>query len=220
MKDLKTLEKILKSLKTSISSPLSLKVRTGWNENHRNALEVSNMAFNEGFSWITIHGRSRAQGYSGQADWSYIKQVASQSRLPVIGNGDLNSAKQAVTALKSSHCTGVMIGRGCLGNPWIFKESLHYLKGTEFVREPLKELIKRLSLELESFYENRVFLIQLKKFTAWFSTGLSNSALFRQKLFQIKEKQEIFDFIAIFFDKTGFPIDKKEYEPFLKHGHG
>lgn len=220
LKDLKTLGKILKKLRDSVSLPLSLKVRTGWNNNHRNALEVSYMAFNEGFSWVTIHGRSRAQGYSGAADWSYIKQVASQSKLPVIGNGDLNSAEQAVKALKSSHCRGVMIGRGCLSNPWIFKECLYQFKGIQFIPESLKELIEKLSLELESFYEDRIFLIQLKKFTAWFSTGLPNSALFRQKLFQLKEKSAIFDLISAFFETMEMSFFEKKHEPFLKHGHG
>lgn len=221
LKDLKNLEKVLSSLRASVSVPLSLKVRTGWDESHRNALEVSHLAFNEGFSWMTIHGRSRAQGYSGKADWTYIGEVASRAKLPVIGNGDIHSALQAVEALKSSECKGIMIGRGCLNNPWIFQECLHQLHGTHFVRKSLKELIAEFSLELESFYDERIFLIQLKKFAAWFSSGLPHSGVFRQKLFQKKEKQDVLELISSLFDGTeSRPFPSKEYEPFLKRGHG
>ena len=219
LKDLKTLKKVLQSLRASVSVPLSLKVRTGWDANHRNALEVSHLAFNEGFSWMTIHGRSRAQGYSGKADWAYIGEVASQAKLPVIGNGDLHSAPQAVRVLKSSQCKGLMIGRGCLSNPWIFQECLHELHGTHFVRQPLKVLLDKLALELESFYEERIFLIQLKKFASWFSSGLPHSSFFRKKLFQTKEKQELFDVISSLFDKVS-PTSLKTYKPLLKQGHG
>ena len=219
LKDLKKLGKVLNSLRASISLPLSLKVRTGWDDSSRNALEVARLAFNEGFSWITIHGRSRAQGYSGQADWEYISEVAALSPLPVVGNGDIHSATQAVNALKTSQCKGVMIGRGSLSNPWIFQECLQQLHGTQFARQPLKILIEKLSLELESFYNERLFLIQLKKFISWFSSGLPSSSSFRQKLFQTKEKQAIFALISSLFDKE-IPSHTKKYEPFLRQGHG
>ena len=219
LKDLKSLERVLKSLRASVSIPLSLKVRTGWDASHRNALEVSNMAFDEGFSWMTIHGRSRAQGYSGQADWAYIGEVALKAKLPIIGNGDLHSAPQTVKALKSSQCKGVMIGRGCLSNPWIFRECLQELHGTQFVRQSLKVLLDKFALDLEAFYEERIFLIQLKKFASWFSSGLPHSSFFRKKLFQTKGKQELFDVISSLFD-TLSPSPSKEYEPLLKQGHG
>lgn len=221
LKDLKALETILKRLRNSVSVPLSLKVRTGWDDSHRNALEVSHLAFNEGFSWMTIHGRSRVQGYSGKADWVYIAEVASKAPLPIIGNGDIHSAEQAVETLRSSECRGIMIGRGCLSNPWIFQECLHQLHDTPFVRQSLKELLDKLAIELESFYDERIFLIQLKKFAAWFSSGLPHSGFFRQKLFQTKEKQAVFDLISSLFEETdNIPNSPKEYEPFLRRGHG
>ena len=220
LKDIKTLEKVLKGLRASVSIPLSLKVRTGWDSNHRNALEVSHLAFNEGFSWMTIHGRTRVQGYSGEADWEYITEVASQAKLPIIGNGDIHSAKQAVEALQSSNCKGIMIGRGCLNNPWIFQECLYQFHGTPFVRKSLKELLDKLAFELESFYDERIFLIQLKKFAAWFSSGLPHSSLFRQKIFQTKEKQAVFDLISSLFEAIDNVPHLREYEPFLKQGHG
>ena len=221
LKDLKHLRSILKSLRDSVSLPLSLKVRTGWDEKSRNALEVSQMAFDEGFSWITIHGRSRAQGYSGLADWSYIAEVASKSPLPVVGNGDVHSASQAIKVLKTSFCKALMIGRACLSNPLIFKECKAELSGSLFQKPPLKELIWKLSRELEAFYEERIFLIQLKKFAAWFSAGRTYSGQFRQKLFQTKEKQAAWDLLLSFFEESeSVDAISGEYDPLLRQGHG
>ena len=134
-------------------------------------------------------------------------------------NGDIHSAAQAVQALKISQCKGIMIGRGCLSDPWIFKECLKELHGTPFTKQSLKALLDKLACELESFYEERIFLIQLKKFASWFSSGLPNSSLFRKKLFQTKEKQELFDVIASLFE-TISPASSKAYDPLLRQGHG
>ena len=120
LKDLPALKKVLSAMRRAVSIPLSLKVRTGWDSQSLNADQAADLAHSEGFSWLTIHGRTREQGYSGKADWSYIKKVKAGARLPVIGNGDLDSSQKAVEALEFSGCDGVMIGRGCLGNPWIF----------------------------------------------------------------------------------------------------
>ena len=120
LKDLKALSQVLRALKSSVKIPVTLKIRTGWDKNSLNADKVAHIAFNEGFLWLSIHGRTRAQAYSGRADWPYIKQVKSQSQIPIVGNGDLISGEMAYSALKLSACDGVMIGRGCLNDPWIF----------------------------------------------------------------------------------------------------
>ena len=222
LKDLNQLQKILNQIKSNISIPLSIKIRTGWDENHLNAQEVVKIAYNEGCSWVTIHGRTRAQAYSGKANWHYIKEIKQDAPLPIIGNGDLGSAERTVEALKFSSCDGVMIGRGCLHNPWIFQESLALLEGKSlnFKKDP-RILVQQLKTHLENFYDERLFLIQIKKFSSWFSNGFSNSTHFRKILFQEKEKEKVMDLIMQFFEANPTSFKKPpQYEPFLMQGHG
>ena len=222
LKDLKTLAQVLREMRLRTTLPLSLKVRTGWDQNNLNAGEVARIAYNEGFSWMTIHGRTRSQGYSGQADWNYIKAIKMKAPLPIIGNGDLKTACQALEKLSFSNCDGVMIGRGCLKNPWIFMEARALLNKTH---EPLNKdcnlLIQRLTNHLEKFYDENLFLLQVKKFCAWFSAGIPNSAVFRKNLFMEKDKNRVMEMIAEFFDASSFTLKEiKEYGPELMRGHG
>lgn len=124
LKDLVQLRKVIQATKKQIQIPLTIKVRTGWDENHRNAVEVCQIAFDEGVTWVAIHGRTRSKGYTGLADWDYIRDVKSRSKVPVIGNGDIVTPEMANQRLSESGCDAVMIGRGCLKNPWIFKEAM------------------------------------------------------------------------------------------------
>lgn len=128
LRDLKALEIMIRTVKSAIQIPLTIKIRTGWDQNTRNASEVTKIAYNEGVTWVAIHGRTRAQGYSGNADWDFIREVKTQSPLPILGNGDLNTPQIVEARLKESGCDGVMIGRGCLKNPFIFQETLARLK--------------------------------------------------------------------------------------------
>ena len=222
LKDLKQLEKVLSQMRKKTQLPLSLKIRSGWDKDNLNASEVAHIAFHEGFSWLTLHGRTRAQQYSGKSDWNYIKEVKSKALLPVIGNGDLKTPTQAVEHLNFSTCDGVMIGRGALNNPWIFLEARALLK-----KEPQKivknssALIQKLQIHLRDFYEDRLFLLQMKKFCSWFSAGYPNSSEFRKNLFLKKEEAEVLDFVQKFFTES----EKKkqeltEYEAYLMRGHG
>ena len=260
LKDLKKLAEVLKTLKSSVKIPVSLKVRTGWDEKNLNADQVAYIAHEEGFEWMSVHGRTRAQAYSGKADWNYIKEVQSQTALKIIGNGDLISGQQAYSALKFSGCFAVMIGRGCLNDPWIFlsarehlkKETLldgSSLKNQSFIKEKTKEssnpintsfnnspfaefkqeelnkdysrAIHCLKTHLENFYDERLFLLQLKKFSAWFSSGFPNSTEFRKNLFQEKDKLALLEKVEEYFNQVK-DCKKPEpvYEPFLMQGHG
>ena len=221
LKDLKTLSKVLRAMRSHTSLPLSLKVRTGWDQNSLNAHKVACIAREEGFSWMTVHGRTRSQGYSGEADWNYIKTLKAEATLPLIGNGDLKTAEQALQRLKFSACDGVMMGRGCLKNPWIFLEVQALWKGeSKKIEKNTPELINRLKSHLEKFYEERLFLLQLKKFCAWFSAGAPLSAPFRQKLFLEKDRGRIMDLIEEFFAVTPTSPKSAEYGPELMRGHG
>lgn len=122
------LGKMLSIVKARIKIPLTIKIRTGWDNDSKNALEIVKIAHNEGVAAVAIHGRTRAQGYSGQPDWDFIAEIASESKVPIIGNGDIITGPLAAARLRSSGCAAVMIGRGALKNPWIFQEAVEALQ--------------------------------------------------------------------------------------------
>ena len=222
LKNLKFMTEILKTVKNATQIPVTIKIRTGWNEDSKNAEEVTNIAFNEGITWVAIHGRTRAQAYNGKADWEYIKSVYQKSKLPIIGNGDLTSADKALSKIKGHFSDAVMIGRGALKNPWIFKESMAKMKGEEFIPESsVLPLIQDLYEEYLNHFAERVALLQVKKFGSWFSSGYPHSAQFRQKLFSSKEPQVLWSVILEYFAELKLLQQKDtSHEAFLMGGHG
>lgn len=222
LKDLDFLTKILKTVKSAVKIPVTIKIRTGWNEENRNALEVAHIAYNEGISWVAIHGRTRAQAYNGKADWDFIKHVHENSKLPIIGNGDLTSAKKSVERVQQGYSSAVMIGRGALKNPWIFKESFQLLSGeTPSEQRSIQPLMKALYEEYQKHFEERVTLLQIKKFAMWFSSGYPHSANFRKNLFAQKDPQALWDTINGYFEQLNIEqqADTSD-EAFLMGGHG
>lgn len=223
LKDLGRLQDILKTVKAAVEIPVTIKIRTGWDAHSMNSNEVSHIAYNEGMTWVAIHGRTRAQGYSGEADWNYIKKVKTQSPLPILGNGDLTSSEKANHLLAESGCDGVMIGRGCLKNPFIFRQSL-----AQFKREELGEgsfllltLFERLHDHLASFYEERMIGLQLKKFAAWYSSGFPKSSEFRKAVFQSKDLSEVKSRIFEYYADLKIDLQQDtSHEKFLMGGHG
>lgn len=169
LKDLVQLRKVLRTMKSASHIPVTIKIRTGWDETSKNAVEVSQVAYDEGITWMAIHGRTRAQGYAGCADWDYIKWVKSESKIPVLGNGDITDAKLAVSRLKTSGCDGVMIGRGCLKNPWIFREALNQYKSYNFdTQKNFKQIFSNLYESMISFHNERVSTLQVKNMLVGF----------------------------------------------------
>ena len=223
LKDLLQLSKILKTVKSKIKIPLTIKVRTGWDQ-HRNALEVSQIAYNEGCLWMTIHGRTRSQAYSGKADWDYIAEVKSKAPLPIIGNGDLVNPQHICHIYKSTQCNALMIGRGALKNPWIFNDTYKLLDRqlpNHQCPQNAKEVLEILFSYLSDFHNEKMALLQFKKFAVWFSSGYPESSLFRKSIFQIKEKPLVLEHTFNYFEKLSEA--KKEaipYESFLMQGHG
>ena len=222
LKNLSLLARILKSMKSKIQIPLTIKIRTGWDSSSRNALDVTRIAYNEGCSWVTIHGRTRSQGYSGQADWPYIAEVKSKAPLPIIGNGDLIHPQQIKDLLDQTKCDGMMIGRGALKNPWIFHETYDLIHNqTNKYEKNIKKVLEDLFYQLDKFHNERMALVQFKKFSTWFSSGYSNSASFRKTIFQLKEKQEVLDYALNYFNEIkGETKENQPYESFLMQGHG
>ncbi len=220
LKDLSFLRKVLRAVCGSTCLPVSIKIRTGWDINSKNSTEVAKIAADEGIIWLAIHGRTRKQGYSGRADWNYITEVKKQSLLPVIGNGDLIKSDQILELKKQSGCDGMMIGRGCLKNPWIFQEVMRG-KGHDLSNQNILFVLSRLKYHLEKFYEEQMFLLQYKKFCAWFSSGWPNSSNFRKKIFQETQKKQVLDMVEQYF--SPFEMSSKEHKPYdasLLQGHG
>lgn len=222
LRDLPALTKMIRTVKSAIQIPLTIKIRTGWDQSSRNAEEVTYIAYNEGVTWVAIHGRTRAQGYSGHADWDYIRQVKRQSPLPVIGNGDLVTPKIIENKISESGCDAVMIGRGCLKNPFLFQETNLLLKGDHTpIAKNLWTAFCRLQNHLATHCDDVILQIQLKKFAAWYSSGYPGASQFRKSIFQTKSTNEVLDLTEEYFMGITFenPEDTTQ-EPFLMGGHG
>ncbi|KYG69089.1 transcriptional regulator [Bdellovibrio bacteriovorus] len=223
LKDPVQLQKVLSAVKSAIKIPLTIKIRTGWDANTRNAIEVCNIAYNEGIEWVAIHGRTRAQGYSGLADWDFITEVKNQAKLPILGNGDILTPRQANLRLEQSGCDGVMIGRGCLKNPFIFMDALSMWRGepVKNVKRDFVSLFQGLEREIVAHCDAHITGIQLRKFAAWFSTGYPGAAQFRKNLFQSKSNEEIMTLANEFFAGIGeTEQEDQSQDEFLMGGHG
>ncbi len=216
----KTLEAMVKSVKI----PITIKIRTGWDANTRNALEIVRMASDVGVNWVAIHGRTRAQGYSGDADWDFIGDIKAKSPLPIIGNGDVCTPEQAVARYRTYGVDAVMIGRGALRNPFIFEQSFALLNGMEIppvTAERFLELFKKQRKYLSETFNEKGALLHARKFLAWYSSGYPGSADFRKKVFHIPTEQELWDTSDAFFSVALRSRDMSYLaEPFLMGGHG
>ncbi len=224
MKDLPMMQKVLSSTVAAVKIPVTIKIRTGWDSTQRNALDVCNIAYNEGITWVAIHGRTRAQGYNGEADWEFISEIKAKSKIPILGNGDILTPQKAIQRLKESGCDGVMIGRGALKNPLIFADALSLWKG-QSVRTDLKRNYKSifldLSLAIRAHTSEHITNIQLKKFASWFSTGYQGSSAFRKQIFQLKNNDEVLSCALEFFGSIS-DIEQEDTsgDDFLMGGHG
>lgn len=222
LKDLPLMETLLKAMVKAVNIPVTIKIRTGWDSHSRNASEVLKVAHDSGITWVAIHGRTRAQGYEGLADWDFIADVASRSPLPVLGNGDILTPEQACDRLKNSGCAGVLIGRGALKNPFIFQQSLALLHGTHSdTDKDYQKLFSALKNELALRCSDHILQIQLKKFAAWFATGYPGASVFRKEIFQAKATAEI-EVKALQFFETFKKMQAPDtsQDGFLMGGHG
>ena len=224
LKDLNAVEAVFRAVKAATKLPLTVKIRTGWDENSRNAEKVAEIAYNEGLTWVAIHGRTRAASYTGWADWDYIAEVKAKSKIPILGNGDIATAEQAVDRIKQTGVDGVMIGRGCLKDPWIFSDALALWKQQNSVSAPDRDfqtVFLRLHEGFSAYRDDRVKLIQLKKFASWYSSGYPGASQFRKNIFQQTTIEETLAASLDFFAGLAAinPEDTSK-EGFLMGGHG
>lgn len=223
LKDLDALKIMLSTVKKAIDIPLTIKIRTGWDSTSRNAADVCHIAYNEGIEWVAIHGRTRAQGYDGQADWSYIAEVKAQVKVPILGNGDVLNPRRACMLMQETKVDGVMIGRGALKNPYIFRDALRLWNGEAAPageRRDFADLFRRLAFHL-SRCDEHILQIQLRKFAAWFATGYAGAAAFRKAIFQSQSASETMDLALGFFEAISLAEQEDtSQEGFLMGGHG
>jgi tRNA-dihydrouridine synthase B len=208
LKDPSRVREILKAVRRATSLPLTIKIRTGWEEKSKNFLEVGKIAEEGGADAITLHGRARSQGYNVKADWEDIRLLKDSLRIPVIGNGDILSAASIPKILNYTGCDGAMIGRGAYGNPWIFAQGLNLLRGGT-PEEPAPEekeqvLLRHLSLMVEGKGEDHG-LREFRKHLIWYTRGFRGSVDFRSRIPQWETLEETAAQIRDFFRKIRSP---------------
>lgn len=207
MKNPEQAAKIIKSVKNAVKLPVSVKFRKGWDNNSVNAADFAKICEASGADFITMHGRTRAQGYSGTADWNIIKEVKSAVKIPVVGNGDVTSPQSAAEMIKQTGCDGVMIGRAALGAPWLTGEIAKYLKtGSLPQKQPAQEvkntLLKHISL-LTEYYGEKLALALSRKYVCWYSKNFRDAKRFRENYMKINDYQTAVAEINAYFDQNG-----------------
>ena len=195
MKNPKLVYEIVSAMVKAIDKPVTVKIRKGFDDSCINAVEIAKIIEEAGAAAVAVHGRTREQYYSGQADWDIIRQVKEAVKIPVIGNGDVTSGQKALDMFEQTGCDGVMIGRGCQGNPWIFRELLAYEEtesiperpGTDQIRETM---LRHARLQIE-FKGDYIGIREMRKHVAWYTKGMQGSAKLRDEINQVESYEEL-----------------------------
>lgn len=190
---------IVKAVVNAVSVPVTVKIRSGWDANSINAVEIAKICEESGASAITVHARTRAQGYSGRADWNIIKDVVNNVSIPVIGNGDVLSCYDAKRMLDETGCTAVMIGRGLLGNPWLIKECKDYLEnGVEPVKVSYDEKLDMMEYHLNKLCEDkseRQAVLEMRMHLLNYLKGMPDASNIKNLVCKGKSREEIINIL-------------------------
>lgn len=194
---------IVKGVVDNVKKPVTVKIRSGWDSNHINAVEIAKLIEKAGASAIAIHGRTRAQMYSGHADWQIIKAVKEAVKIPVIGNGDIKNALDAKRMLDETGCDAVMIARASLGNPWIFEEVNTYVEKGILLERPTDEEIHKVILKhikyLRDLKGDHLAMLEMRGQIAYYLKGLPNSTNVKKFLFMTKTIEETLKLVNNYF---------------------
>lgn len=223
LRDTSTLGAFFSEMKKAISIPLSIKIRTGWDQESINAMEVIHIAREEGVEFVAVHGRTRSQQYTGSANWELLEQIGAKAPLPIIGNGDLHSMSIIREKMKTTKCDALMLGRGPLRDPFLFLEA--YLEENDdffFTPEDHLEVIQKLVEYSRPYaYSEHTLLISIRKHLIWMAAGFNNVSSFRDQIFKTPELSETMKLSAEFFCNLK---DKRkrlqDHDSFMTSGHG
>ena len=189
---------IVSSVVSRVKVPVTVKIRSGWDHNSVNAPLIAKVVESAGASGITIHGRTRSDGYSGKADLDVIKRVKESVSIPVIGNGDIRCVEDAERMLEYTNCDAIMVGRGALGNPWLLGNIVKYLNGEEILEPNLndrKEMMKRHFSYLLRYKNERLAILEMRTICAYYLKGVVGSARIKEKIFKTSTKEELLEII-------------------------
>jgi len=211
LRDEVLVNKILSSVVNAVDVPVTLKIRTGWDPQNRNAVQIAKIAEDAGIQALAVHGRTRACAFKGEVEYKTITAVKSEVNIPVIANGDIDSPEKAAHILKLTGADAVMIGRAAQGRPWIFREILHYLEHGETLAAPTNKEIKKLLLKhlknLYDFYGDIMGVRIARKHIAWYckqhANQLSDINAFRQRINKVESPLIQLEQVAEFFTSTG-----------------
>lgn len=197
LKDTNKIFEIVKAVVDNTNTPITVKIRSGWDENNINAIDVAKLCEKAGASAICIHARTRSQGYSGKANWKIIKQVKENLNIPVIGNGDITNIYEAKQMLEETKCDAIMIGRATLGNPWIIKECVEYIENNNIIEEPsniekINMIIRHYKL-LNEQYGEKNSLLQIRTHLLYYIKKIDNNKEMKNKIMQVKNEKEFLE---------------------------
>ena len=205
MKDEKRVAAILQATVEAVDAPVTLKMRTGWDRQNRNALTIARIAEDCGIAALTVHGRTREDKYAGEAEYDTIAEVAASVQIPVIANGDIDSPQKARKVLAHTDADALMIGRAAQGRPWLFREILHYLQTGELLPPPSPDEIKSVLLRhiksLHRFYGEYKGVRIARKHIGWYCNQHAGARIFRQAVNQVEQAQQQLDLIEEFFHR-------------------
>lgn len=199
LKNPEKIREIVTAVVNSVSVPVTVKIRSGWDDNHINAVEVAKVCESAGASAIAVHARTRAQGYSGKANWDIIKQVKASVSIPVIGNGDVTSREKAKEMLEYTGCDAVMIGRAAIGNPWIFKECKEYLENKVVIPRPTSseiiEMIQEHYKLLKEDKSEKLALLEIRTHALAYLKGLPEAKHYKDLICKTKTEEEFLNIL-------------------------
>jgi tRNA-dihydrouridine synthase B len=197
--------KILEAVVAAIEAPVTLKIRTGPDPQHRNGLEIARIAENIGIQCIAVHGRTRACGYKGKAEYDTIRRIKQAATIPIIANGDIDSPSKARKVLATTGADAIMIGRAAQGQPWLFREIDHYLKTGKPPQKPTMMEVRDIMLEhldnLYSHYSKKTGVFIARKHINWYLRQTANNIAFRHKINQVEDSRQQFHLVSEYFEE-------------------
>ena len=203
LQDEKLVADILEAVVNAVEVPVTLKIRTGWDRDHRNGVRIAQIAEASGIQALAVHGRTRADAYKGEAEYDTIAEIKSRIRIPLIANGDIDTPQKALLVVEKTAADGVMIGRAAQGNPWIFQQINHFLQTGEHLPEPAVTEVQQILIShlhtLYDFYGEYSGVRMARKHIAWYSKGLRNGNAFRQQMNTLEKAEQQLAFTEAFF---------------------